>query len=782
MQKASWQRGKLIVVVAGLVALLLALAGGALFVNHRGSDTPVRHVVSFAGDPVQYVDPFIGTQPAAANTHLGSGFDSGNVFPGAVYPHGMVQWSPDTTTAPGGYRYSQHTIQGFSLTHFSGRGCQSYQDFPFMPVSGPLTVSPEKMSAYAATFSHSSESASPGYYSVHLDSSTIQVALTVTPRTGIGQFTYPPSNSATLLINAGGSATPDASDGTGVQIVGNNQLVGSATSGHFCGGPNTYTIYFAAFFDHPFTSFGTWNGSAINPGTRSSNGRHAGAYLTFDTTNQATVQVRVGVSFVSVANAEANLASENPHWNFDAVRTQAKSAWDARLSQIQISGGTSAEKTIFYTALYHTLIHPNIFSDVNGQYMGFDRRVHTAQGYTQYENFPGWDMYRSLVGLRAILEPQAMSDMLQSLVVDAQQGGGGLPRWEVANDNSGGMIGDSMDVVISTAYAFGARNFDTQAALQAMVTGATQPGTLSGKHVVRESLGEYLNSGYVSTDTAESASITLEYAVDDFAIAQFAHELGQTAIYQTFLKRAQNWQNLFNPATGYIQPRSPDGTFPASFSPTSENGFAEGDSAQYAWMVQYDLPALFQAMGGNAVAIHRLDNHFSQLNAGPTSPYAFMGNEPEFEVPWEYDVAGAPYRTQEVVRRIQTQLFQDGQYGLPGNDDGGAMSSWYVFSAIGLYPEIPGVAGFLVGSPLFPQITLHLGNGSVLQIDSQGSSNSNTLDTMPYVQRLTLNGQTYSNPWLLFDTIQGNATLDFQLDSQPSPTWGKTIQGLPKSH
>lgn len=766
MQKILWWRGKVLFAALGLIALSLALAGGALFVNHTQGTS----------DPVQPVDPFIGTQPAPANVHLGPGFDSGNVFPGAIYPHGMVQWSPDTTTAPGGYRYSQQSIQGFSLTHFSGRGCPAYQDFPFMPVLGSLTTSPEHASAYAAGFSHSSESASPGYYSVHLDSN-IGVALSVTPRTGFGQFTYPSSTSATMLINAGGSATPDASEGTGVQIVGNNQLVGSASSGHFCKGPNTYTLYFAAVFDHAFTGSGTWNGETINPGTRSSSGKHSGAYLVFNTTNQATVQVRVGISFVSVANAQLNLATENPNWNFDAVHAQTRAAWETQLSQIQISGGTPAEHTIFYTALYHALIHPNIFSDVNGQYTGFDGQVHVAQGYTQYENFPGWDMYRSLIGLMALLEPRATSDMMQSLVMDAEQGGGSLPRWEVANDNSGGMIGDSMDAVISTAYAFGARNFDTQAALQAMIAGATRPDMLSGKHIVRENLSEYLSSGYVSTDAAGSASITLEYAVDDFAIAQFAHALGQTSTYQAFLARGQNWQNVFNPASGYMQPRHPDGSFSANFSPTSANGFVEGDSAQYTWMVPQNLPGLFQAMGGNALAIQRLDNHFTRLNDGPTSPYAFMGNEPEFGVPWEYDAAGAPYRTQQVVRRIQTQLFQAGPGGLPGNDDGGAMSSWYIFSALGLYPEIPGVAGFMIGSPLFPQITLRLDNGSTLQINSQAPSS--TLDATPFVQNLTLNGQSYSNPWLPSGMIQGNASLNFQLGSQPQRSWGNTIQGLP---
>lgn len=752
-----------------LVAVALVLAGSALLSN----TSPAA-----VSDPVQYVDPFIGTAPTTADKSLGSGFNSGNVFPGAVYPHGMIQWSPDTTNAAGGYRYLQHSIYGFSLTHFSGRGCSAYQDIPFMPTLGSLTTSPASSSAYASSYSHSRESASPGYYSVHLDSTNIQVALTVTPRSGFGQFTYPSSTAATMLINAGGSATPDASHGTGVSILGNNQVVGSATSGNFCGGHNVYTVYFAAIFDHSFNGFGTWNGQTLQPASRASSGSHSGAYLTFDTTKAATVQVRVGISFVSVANAWLNLAHENAGWNFNAVQSQVRSAWNQQLSRIAIAGGTRVEETTFYTALYHALIHPNIFSDVNGQYIGFDKRIHVARGYTQYENFPGWDMYRSLIGLLAIVEPRETSDMLQSLVVDAGQGGGGLPRWEVANDNSGGMVGDSIDVVIATAYAFGARNFDTQAALTAMIKGATQPDTLSGKHIVREALSEYLSKGYVSSSTPGSASITLEYAVDDFAIAQFAHALGQSATYHTFLQRTLNWQNLFNPATGYIEPHNPDGTFPASFNPSGENGFVEGDGAQYTWMVQYDLPGLFKAMGGNAAVVKRLDNHFQQLDNGPVSPYAFMGNEPEFEIPWEYDAAGAPSHTQEVVRRIQMQLFQASPSGLPGNDDGGAMSSWYVFSTLGLYPEIPGVAGFMIGSPLFPQITLHSESGAALQINAKASSS--VLDKTPYVQSLTINGTSYNNPWLPSATIQRNTSLQFQLGNQPNNSWGNSIQGLPQ--
>jgi predicted alpha-1,2-mannosidase len=750
-----------------LVALILLVLAIPIGIMPHWSGFASAHVDL---DPASNVDPFIGTDTSPANAQLSSGFNSGNVFPGASLPQGMVQWSPDTTSKPGGYRYQQSSIYGFSLTHFSGRGCSSYQDFPFMPTTEPITISPTHSSAYASTFSHQQEVASPGYYQVYLNNSNIAVALTATLRSGFGRFTYPSSTESTILINAGGSATGNSDNGTGVQIIGNNQVVGSASSGHFCGKANTYTIYFAAIFDHSFTSLGTWNGEDLTPGTRMSSGKHSGAYVTFDTTQNPVIQVKVGISFVSSANAYANVQAENPGWNFDSVRQNARAAWNARLSAIQVTGGTATELQVFYTALYHAYLHPNVFSDANGQYLGFDGQIHLAQGYIQYDNFPSWDMYRSLVALLALLDPRETSDMMQSLVADAQQSGGGLPRWEVANDNSAGMIGDSPDALIATSYAFGARNFDVQGAWRAMEAGASQPGTRSGRYEVREGLSDYLRLGYVSIQgqADASAAITLEYAIDDFAIAQFAEALGKTHEYETYLQRAHNWHNVFNLAKGYIEPRNQDGNFIKHFDPTSKSGFVEGDSTQYSWLVPQDLHGLFIAMGGNDKAAERLDKFFTQLNAGPTSPYAFMGNEPCFAMPWEFDAAGAAYKTQEVVRRIETQLFTASPGGLPGNDDGGALSSWYVFAVLGIYPEIPGMAGFMLDSPLFPSVKVHMGNGQVLQITGDGAS-----EGTPYVQSLSLNGQDYKYSWMPFDALANGAMLRFTLGSSPNQAWGQ---------
>jgi predicted alpha-1,2-mannosidase len=722
---------------------------------------PSSPTASAPSELTQYVNPFIGTAP-------GSNGDGGNTFPGAMYPMGMVQWSPDTlSTIPGGYSYLDALIKGFSLTHFSGRGCTVYQDIPFIPYAGGITVSPASSpSLYQSRFSHSSEAAHPGYYSVRLLRSNILVELSATARTGMGRFTYPAA-AASMLIDAGGSVNGTSSAGVTI-LAGSQEITGFATSTVGCG-TNHYTVYFAARFDHAFAQYGTWEGFDVRRGATSSNSQHSGAFVTFDTRAGSTIQAQVGISFVSIANAQANLAAEDARFNFESVRGQADAAWNKHLSSIVVQGSSFDEKVAFYTALYHSYIHPNIFSDDNGQYLGFDGKVYAlARGQqAQYENIPGWDEYRSLIRLRALLDPVETSDIAQSLVNDAVQGDGHLPRWVQANADSHGMNGDDGSTMIAEAYAFGATHFDSATALSAMIAG--QPK-------IREGLADYLRLGYVAASTTgNSAAITLEYANDDFAIAQFANALGDTQHYQLFLQRSSDWRNLFNLASGYIQPRNSDGSWMAHFNPGSESGFQEGTAAQYSWLVPFDLRGLIAMMGGNRAVVSRLDSFFTRLNDGPNSLYAYLGNEPSFEIPWEYDFAGAPSRAQAVVRRIQLALFGNTPGGLPGNDDGGAMSSWYVFSAIGLYPEITGVGGFVVGSPLFSSVTIRLGNGHLLQISAASASNGH-----PYVQDLRINSAETSNLWIPWSEVEHGMTLDFALAGAPS-TWGSSLTDAPPS-
>jgi predicted alpha-1,2-mannosidase len=715
-----------------------------------------------------WVNPFIGTDPNPFSK-VGYDFDTGNVFPGAVCPRGMVAWSPDTThqrQIAGGYWYPDGAIEEFSLNHFSGRGVPCLKDIPFMPVPGPIAGSPGvNWTNFAAAFSHTNESAATGYYRVKFDNG-IETELTATPRTGFARFTFPSQSAATLLIRADSSVTISGKEVTGFHV---NRIGGS---------DRPYTIYFVAEFDQPFQNSKTWEGNVIHDEATATN-RSCGAILTFDAAKNPLVQVRVGISYVSLENARANLATENPAWDFAAIRKKADAAWNTDLNRIQVEGGTDDQRTTFYTALYHCFMHPNLLEDANGEYLGMDGKLHRVEkGRHQYQNIPGWDQWRSYAPLIAILSPKTSSDIAQSLVNYAEQDasvrtdGGGMPRWQQINRNSGGMVGDGDDAIISSFYAFGVRNFDAKAALASMSKGASDPTTTSDHATVREGLKDYLALGYVPG----KAAVTLEYCVNDFALAQFAKALGDQEKYAAYLKQAQNWKNLYSDASGFIEPRTADGTWPANFSPGSSRGFVEGTGAQYVWMVNFNLRGLIDKMGGDEKAVARLDHFFTLLNSSISGgDTAYMGNEPCEETPWVYDFAGAPWRTQEVVRRAQNEMFTSKPNGFPGNDDAGSISSWYVFASLGLYPEIPGVAGLVVGSPMFPKATINLENGKTIQILGQHASPTN-----PYVQSLKLNGKNYESPWIKWNDLAKGATLDFDLGNQPSQ-WGKDLKLSPPS-
>ena len=710
-------------------------------------------------DPVSYVNPFIGTGQGAPAFNMGNG--TGNTPPGAAYPFGMVLWSPDTTTQSGGYRYDQNSIRGFSLTHFSGRGISCWQDLPIMPVTGGFSQAP-------VTFSHDRERVAPGYYGVALDNG-VNVELTVTQRTGLGRFTFPVAGQGTLLVKSGGSANGNWGN-TWIKMMGDRGMYGAATSGN-CGGVFSYTVYYVLLFDQPFTSYGTWNADTVTPGSLETTGDGSGAYATFDTASNPVVHVRVGLSFVSFTNAYSNLLVENFPSDFDSIRQKATAVWNARLGAIRVQDNDSDpsvvdRKTIFYTALYHASIHPSTFSDANGDYLGFDGAIHHTDR-VQYHNIPTWDFYRSLVPLLAITAPDVAGDLAQSLVNAAQQDpGGGIPRWVHAASDSCGMFGDGGPKVLATAYAFGARNFDARAGLNAMMRGATVVGATSAGCPVREGLDDYLKLGYVSTSTWGSVSRTLEYESSDFAIAQMSAALGDLQTYQRFLKRAQNWRNLLH--DGYFVPRSSDGTFQAGFSPDGcvSDGFIEGSGGQYAFMVRFNEQGLFNALGGNSKALARLDRHFQQLNAGPCSEFAFMGNEVSLKTPWMYAFAGAPWKTQQVVRRIMAELYSNTPGGLPGNDDGGVLSAWYVLAAIGLYPQISGVSGFVISTPMFPQIDIRLSEDRQIHI-SAGASGADH----PYIQAARLNGQDYFSAWMPWTLLSSGAAIDFVLGESPNEHW-----------
>jgi predicted alpha-1,2-mannosidase len=757
-------------------------------------------------DLARWVNPFVGTQPGGPDHGTGGG--AGNNFPGADVPFGMVQWSPDTVTRQhGGYYYQDNRIKGFSLTHLSGAGCSTYQDIPITPFVGEVSTSPATdPNRYVSTFSHTAEKATPGYYGVTLDNGT-RVELTTTQRTGSGRFSYPAGQPATLLVNTSGSiaGTDDAEI-----TIGTNTISGWATSGRFCGAAHRYRVYFHAQFDQSFASIGTWKDGAVTPGrsverggspakvdltevnapkTAQAQGKaHShpapapdttvsgpgtGGWVTF---NRPDVNVRVGLSFVSVDGAKNNLKAESGTKSFDAVAAAARTAWNDRLNQIAVTGGTDAQRTTFYTALYHSLLQPNVFSDADGRYTGFDGRVHTAdQGHAMYTNFSGWDVYRSEMQLLSLLAPGESSDMVRSLVAYAEQGGA-WDRWTVANGYTGVMVGDPYHIMVSSAYAFGAKDFDVNKALLLMLRGATQK---TQGYEERPGLEDYQRIGYVPVGMGKAwggPATTLEYTSADFSIAELARRLGDRATWSTFMKRAQYWQNIFNPATAYTQPRNADGSFVEPFDPASPDNWVEGNAAQYTWMVPYNVRGLFTAMGGDAKVRDRLDDFFTKLNAGPGEPYAFLGNEPIMHTLWLYDWAGAPSKTQAVTRRAINELFGPGADGLMGNDDLGQMSSWYVWAAMGMYPAIPGRAELVLNSPLFEQVTITRPNGGPIVVKAPGAS-ANT----PYVTGVKVDGKASARTWLPESFATGGGTVEFGLSASPDSTWGTAPADAPPS-
>lgn len=739
-----------------------------------------------ATDPAALVDPFIGTG--------NGGKVAGDVdtFPGADLPFGMLSWSPTTPSRPAGgdYAYKDHAIDGFSLTHVSGPGCSAGGEVPILPTLGTIGAVPGNASQ---PFDHRHESASTGRYAVTLAPGTpsaIDVELTATLRSGLGRFRFPATARANFLFKVA-DAQADSS-ASGVRIVGNDEVAGSVSAGHFCGTASGTTLYFVARFDRPFGGFGTWQGSDVQPGSRGSEGADTGAWVSFDTRRQRDVKLKVAISYVGTADARQNLDKEDPGWNLETVEGAARQAWNHQLSRIAVQGGSHDEQVQFYTALYHVLLHPNVFSDVNGAYIGFDRKVHRlhAGQSAQYTNFSGWDIYRSETPLLALLDPHRTSDMMRSLLNDQKQGGW-LPKWAYDNDYTGVMNGDAADPVIAEAYIFGARDFDTRAALAAMVKGATrtpEPDAWSGTFAERPNLHAYDRLGYVPGNASE----TLEYAVADYAIAGFAQALGDTAAYEKFLKQSGRWRDTFDTQAsfrgfkGYSEPRAVDGSYAsdAGFNvrPKSygQRGFEEGNTIQYTWMVPQDFAGLIAAMGGDEIAVKRLDTLFEQLNVGPAEPYYWAGNEPALTMPWAYDYAGAPWKTQAIVHRLVSEVYAASPGGEPGNDDLGAMSSWLVWAYLGLYPETPGTPVLVLGAPIFPHATLHLGNGHTVVISARGAS------TKTYVAGLTLDGKPWRKAWLssslLTDPHASTTTLDFRMQETPDTSWGAARKDRPPSY
>jgi len=708
----------------------------------------------------------------------------------------MVQWSPDTN-ANAWYFYSEMRIRGFGLTHVSGAGCGLYGDFAVLPTPSALTTSPgTDFDLYTAPFDHGGEEAHPGYYAVTL-ASGIRVEITVTDRAGIARFVFPDGVSSRILVNAGSSANTIASQpvaspsgdvfGNQIELGSPETFAGSATAGAFCGSQSRYKIYVSGRFNKPYKRSAVWQDSLITTSGKTAKGKQTGAWLDFGDEHEVTL--KVGVSFVSEAGARDNLDSEIPGWNFAEIHARALKTWSKLLDRAVVEGGNADQRKIFYTGFYHSFLSPNVFSDESGDYTGFDNKVHSlsaSKQKTQYANFSDWDIYRNTVQLQALFESKRSGDMMQSLVNDAAQSGW-LPRWPSANDVTYVMDDDAPAIVIADSYAFGARNFDVESAFRYMVKAGTTPGLGPHGKAERAFLAEYLKLGYVPIEKDDvAASLTLEYANADFAVAQLAKGTGHEMESKAFLKRSENWKNLLDPDSGWIRPRLSDGTWLPGFDAglslpktkvgwdkVDQEGFEEGNSYQYTFMIPFDYPDLFSAIGGMDKLIPRLDKFFLKLRCWG-EPCFNIENEPDFVVPYAYVFAGQPWKTQEVITHIEKEVFKSTPDGIPGNDDLGATSGVYVWNALGLYPAVPGVGGFVLGTPNFKKVTLHLAAGRKLVV-SRSSPGF-------YVRQVFLDGVPYSNSWLPLEKIhRGTTRLDFSTDSQPNRIRGTTILDRPPS-
>lgn len=775
-----------------------------------------------------------GTDRAALVNPLVGTANGGNVFPGATMPFGMVQFSPEATpvnakrmiAAPGGYEYSATKLRGFSLTNVEGWGCAGGSgDVPLMPTTAAVSVSPSKdfRQEYAETFTHADEVAEPGSYRVKLGNG-IAVALAAGTRMGTGTFTFPEGKAARVLVRTSDSEVGSTAAETRVDRAAGT-VTGAVTSGNFCGYIGTedrrpyYTLHFVANFDRPVTETGAWTDMTVTPGALSAGslsgkaggtgfgpkgfpeaGHGSGVWLGFGT--GGAVRVQIGISYVSEANARENLEAESKGGaTYEQVAARARAAWNKRLGQIEIEGGTDEQQRVFTTALYHALQMPTTYSDVNGEYTGMDHQTHRlASGQAvQYANFSGWDVYRSQLQLLTWLDPKQGSDVAQSLLNQSREDGGRWDRWTHLGGATHVMNGDPAAAAVADVWAFGGRGFETKAALASLVHAADVPTKEDLSHDgcpvecvgQRPGLDQWLTLHYIPVGAPAwgAAADTLEDVSAEFGISALAGHLGDEAVRARFQERAQYWRNIWNPKAapdgGYFMNRNADGSWPTldkdedddndqtpkPFTPASGAGFVEGTAAQYVWMVPFNVAGLFEQMGGRDKAIARLDRFFyddkgvpAVTKAGPL--HAELDNEPSIETPWLYDFAGQPWKTQQLVRQVLNILWVNKPNGIPGNDDLGEMSSWAVFAGMGLYPEIPGRAELVLASPLFTKVTVHRAGGDV-RISAPAAATGT-----PYVRGIKVNGKASSKTWLPESFALKGGRLDFDLVAAPDTSWG----------
>ena len=723
----------------------------------------------------------------------------GHTFPGATVPFGAVQLSPETDTISyeingkyngrvydycAGYRYEDKTITGFSHTHLSGTGHSDLGDFLIMPTQGKLQLNPgtadDTKSGYRSKFSHQNEVAEAGYYKVKLDDDNITAELTTTARVGMHQYTFPKSDQSHIILDlTSGVYNYKGKDvWTYVRVVNDTLVTGYRQQ---TGWARTRTVYFAMSFSKAFKSYGQknydtkqayhgfWGKFDQTKNFPEIAGRDLKMYFDFNTAEQEKIKIKFALSPVSQANALTNLRTEINGWDFEKVKEQAQASWNKELNKIQVK--TSEDNKInFYTAMYHAFINPTTYMDLNGEYKGLDQDVHKADGFTNYTTFSLWDTYRALHPFFNIIQPTRNNDMVKSMLAHYDQSSMHmLPIWSHYANENWCMSGYHSVSVIADAIIKGTFNGDSNKALDACVATAT--------HRDYEGIGYYMDMGYIPAEkSGVSVSNTLEYAYDDWAIAQLAKKLNRMDVYDAFIKRSNNWKNNFDKASGFMRPKLADGTFKKDFDPLATNGqgFIEGNSWNYSFFAPQDPAALMELMGGKKKFASRLDTLFTMhlpdsffaetediTREGIIGGYVH-GNEPAHHVAYFYNWTDQPYKTQAEVRHILNMQYKPTADGLGGNDDCGQMSAWYMFSSLGFYPVAPASDVYSLGSPSVNSATLHLENGKIFSVDAINQSDKNV-----YVSKVTLNGKEIKDHVLKHDDIMAGGKLVFYMSAKP---------------
>jgi len=709
------------------------------------------------------------------NVFIGTG-GHGHTYPGATVPFGGVQLSPDTRLTGwdgcSGYHYSDNIIYGFSHTHLSGTGVPDLCDILFMPFTGKphlksgYPASPD--SGYGSRFSHKKEKAGPGFYSVFLDDYKIKVDLTATKRAGMHRYEFKSNKKRGIIIDL---KHRDRVIDSGIKIISSREIEGYRISSSWA---EKQYVYFVAEFSQPFKSAEIALNNAVLKNAVKANGSNVKTILHFDEKSDKTVIVKVGISAVDIRGARENLKTEIPGWDFDKVRADADSAWQKALGVFNICGGSKNEREIFYTALYHTLIVPNIFMDVDKRYRGTDLKIHKAKNFTNYTVFSLWDTFRALHPLFTIIQQKRTSDFIKTFI-NQYKNGGYLPMWELDGNYTHCMIGYHAVPVIADAFVKGITDFDLKTAFKAMKSISIQN---------RFGTDAYIKHGYIPLDAdRESVSKTLEYAYDDWCIAEMAAALGNKNDYKKYIQRAQYYKNIFDPQTGFARARI-NGKWYTPFDPAEVNfNFTEANSWQYSFFVPQDVQGLIKLAGGDSAFIGKLDKLFttsSELKGrkqpditGLIGQYAH-GNEPSHHIAYLYNYAGAPWKTQEIIYKILKEMYKNNPDGLSGNEDCGQMSAWYVLSALGFYQVCPGSPIYTFGTPVFDRVDINLENGKKFTIKRNSGSGF-------YIKSVKLNGKKSDRTYIYHNEIINGGTLEFEMSSAPCFDFGKEPENRPFS-